>query len=77
LQFVNKASNKSATGKPPMFEGYKPMLECYFGKYSIALTTNRQHLPLGRQAGGNFMPLCFYDYLLNLNGYLNTQKIDV
>ena len=53
------------------------MLECCIGKYQIALTTNRQHLPPQRQDGGNFMPLYFYDYLLNLNRYLNTQKIDV
>ena len=51
------------------------MLECYFGKFAIALTTNRQHLPLQRQAGGNFMPLAFYYYFLIFNRYLNTQKI--
>lgn len=60
-----------------MFEGYKPMLECRIGKYQIALTTNRQHLPPQRQDGGNFMPLVVYYWLLIFNGYLNTQKIDV
>lgn len=53
------------------------MLECCIGKYQMALTTNRQHLPPQRQDGGNFMPLIFYYYFLIFIGYLNTQKIDV
>jgi hypothetical protein len=77
LKFVNETSNKSATGKPPIFGGYKPMLECCIGKYQMALTTNRQHLPPQRQDGGNFMPLNFYYYFFIFIGYLNTQKIDV
>jgi hypothetical protein len=50
------------------------MLECCIGKYQMALTTNRQHLPPQRQDGGNFMPLNFYFYFLIFIGYLNTQK---
>ncbi len=57
-----------------MFGGYKTMLECCIGKYQIALTTNRQHLPPQRQTGGNFMPLVVYYWFLIFNGYLNTQN---
>jgi hypothetical protein len=57
-----------------MFGGYKTMLECCIGKDQMALTTNRQHLPLQRQACGNFMPLVVYYWFLIFNGYLNTQN---
>jgi len=50
------------------------MFECCIGKYQMALTTNRQHLPLQRQAYGNFMPLVVYYWFLIFNGYLNTQN---
>jgi len=50
------------------------MFECCIGQDQIALTTNRQHLPLQRQAGGNFMPLVVYYWFLIFNGYLNTQN---